>query len=127
MTVETQSLWPVDFGEPVQLTPLAILRQQGTALGEQTKNIVVGRVATNGDANMFYHTFSVYCSPLNYQVPLYMVSHGIDLYPATVSLPTGDNKQIAKDPEELKQILKKMFASPETKKIIASLLAQSRQ
>ncbi len=127
MSVETASLWPTDFGEQVLLTPIAVLRQQGAALGEQTKNIVVGRVQTTGDAATFYQTFAVYCAPLGYQTPLFQVRHGIDLYPAIVALPTGEDQRTANNPDELKAILKEQFARPSTKKIIASLLAQSRQ
>lgn len=128
MPVETVSLWPADFGESVLLTPVAILRQQGAALGEQTKNIVIGRVTTGGNRNEFLQTFFIYCAPLGYQTPLFSVKHGIDLYPASVYLANEEPvEQTAANPDELKAILKEVFARPKTKKIIASLLAQSRQ
>ena len=128
MSVETASLWPADFGEFPLLTPLAILRQQGAALGEQTKNIVYGRVATRSNADQFSQWFSIYCAPLVYSTDLIVVYHGIDLYPARV-LVVGEETsgQTASTPDELKAILKEIFARPRTKKIIASLLAQSRQ
>src|SRR4051812_18865577 len=126
MSVETASLWPVDFGEPVVLTPLAILRQQGAALGEQTKNIVIGRVTTTGNGAEFVQVFSVYCAPLGYQARLFSVKHGIDLYPAQVHLDIEENKeQTASTPEELKGVLRGIFAHAKTKKLIASLLVQS--
>jgi hypothetical protein len=130
MTVDNSSLWPTDFGEPVLLTPLAILRQQGAALGVQTSNIVVGRVDTRGDGDGFMQLFSVYCAPLDYQIALVIVRHGIDLYPATVSTASIGSEfstQTAADPEQLRAVLRDIFALPKTKKIIASLLAQSRQ
>jgi hypothetical protein len=128
MPVETASLWPVDFGEPVLLTPLAILRQQGAALGDQTKNIVVGRVVTrSGDNDGFMQIFSLYCAPLGYQTDPLVVKHGIDLYPATVFMIGEDASQSAADPSQLQTILKDMFARPRTKQKIASLLARSRQ
>ncbi len=128
MPVETASLWPVDFDEPVLLTPLAILRQQGAALGEQTKNIVVGRVFTTGEGDTFAHRFSVHCAPLLFQTELIIVKHGTDLYPATVIVANEQGPYpTAASPEDLMRLLKDVFAQPKTKKIIASLLAQSRQ
>lgn len=127
MTVETANLWPVDFGEPALLTPLAILRQQATALGAVTNNIVVGRVATRSQGEGFVHHFSLYCSPLAYEANFLLVRHGIDLYPANVQIFNDANGRTANDPDQLRAILKEMFANERTKKIIASLLAQSRQ
>ena len=129
MSVETISLWPTDFGEQLDvLTPLAILRQQGAVLGEQTKNIVVGRVHTLSEGDTFVQRFSVHCPPLGYQTDLIMVKHGIDLYPATVVIANEQGPfEDAGNPEELKTLLKKVFARPKTRKIIASLLAQALQ
>lgn len=129
MSVETVSLWPTDFGERSDvLTPLAILRQQGSILGEQTKNIVFGRVSTSSEGDTFVQQFSVQCPPLGYSTNLIAVKHGIDLYPATVILANEQGPyQDARNSEELKAILKDIFARPKTKKTIASLLAQSLQ
>ena len=128
MSVETASLWPMDFGEIVMLTPLAILRQQGAALGEQTKNIVIGRVTTQSEGDTFVQRFSLYCAPLGYQTELIAVKHGIDLYPATVVVANEQSLHpSANNPEELKGVLKEIFARPKIKKTIASLLVQSRQ
>ena len=129
MPVETVSLWPADFGERSDLlTPLAILRQQGAILGAQTKNIVLGRVSTLSEGDTFVQRFSVHCPPLGYHTELFSVKHGIDLYPATVVFANeqGQNRE-AGNPEELKGILKEVFARPKTTKTIASLLAQSLQ
>ena len=129
MTVENSSLWPTDFGERSGLlTPLAILRQQGSMLGEQTKNIVIGRVSTQSEGETFVQRFSVYCPPLGYQTELIAVKHGIDLYPAAViAAHESGPYPSAANPDELKAILKEVFARPKTKKTIASLLAQSLQ
>ena len=121
------SLWPTDFGEVAVLTPVAILRQQGAALGQQTQNIVVGRVNTAGDGQLFYQNFSLYCSPLGYETHLLQVRHGIDLYPAEILLTGDPSPRTAANPDELQMKLKQVFAHERTKRIIASLLAQSKQ
>jgi hypothetical protein len=128
MPATKNSLWPESFGEVALLTPVAILREQGVALGEQTKNIVVGRVHTAGEEQQFYQNFELYCAPLGYRVHLLQVRHTIDLYPATIFV-TGeapDASLSASTPDEFKEKLKEVFARPKTKKIITSLLAQSK-
>jgi hypothetical protein len=136
MAVEAVSLWPTEFGEVGQMTPIAILRQQGAALGQLTQNIVVGRVRTDHDGEQFVHRFSLYCAPLGYSIDLLVVKHGVDLYPALINVApqiiqvpsyTDAAGDMAKDPERLKQILREIFSREKTKQIVASLLAQSRQ
>jgi hypothetical protein len=125
---EIASLWPTDFGEVAVLTPVAVLRQQGAALGQQTQNIVYGRVQTVGDGQLFYQNFSLYCAPLTYETHLLQVTHGIDLYPAQVIVSGEPSPPLtAASPDELKERLKEVFAREKTKKTIASLIAQSKQ
>jgi hypothetical protein len=121
------SLWPVDFGEIPELTPVAILRQQGAALGQQTQNIVVGRVYTHATADGFRQQFVLYCSPLAYQIDLLFVDHGIDLYPASIQVVGEKEPVVAANPDIFSDKLREVFSSPTTRKIIASLLAQSKQ
>lgn len=124
------SLWPTDFGEIKVLTPVTILRQQGMALGQQTQNIVVGRVSTQPSAVGFRHAFSLYCPPLGYSIQLFVVFHGVDLYPAKIRVGAeGEEGSTieAANPEEFSEKLKQVFAAPKTKQIVSSLLAQSKQ
>jgi hypothetical protein len=128
MSQASVSLWPPEFSDVGVMTPIGILRQQAAALGEQTQNIVIGRVKTRGNAQNFLHRFSLWCAPLGYEVDLLEVSHGIDLYPAEVVFIAGPPyKNTASDADQLKVQLREVFASETTKKIVGSLLAQSRQ
>jgi hypothetical protein len=104
-SINNDSLWPTDFGEVSDIPPLVILRQQGTALGELTQNIVVGRVETLAHPGGFDQRFFLYCGPLGIGLPLLQVRHRI----------------------ELKEKLRGIFARQKTKEIIASLLAQSKE
>jgi hypothetical protein len=123
-----QNLWPTDFEEPPVLTPVAILRQQGQALGQRTQNIVVGRVKTYTIPQGFRQTFELWCAPLGYATEFLWVDHGIDLYPATIHVPGQEGQPMgAGNPDELGEKLKQVFASARSKKIIGSLLAQSKQ
>ena len=128
-----QNLWPTDFPKTDVLTPVAILRQQGAALGERTKNIVVGRVVTMPSENGFAHTFKLYCSPLGYSRDLFVVQHDDEpLYPVKIKyLPEpaakGFKTLTADTPEEFSERLREIFTKDKTKNIVASLLAQSTQ
>jgi hypothetical protein len=129
---QIQNLWPTDFGEVKQKTPVSILREQGRALAERTENIVVGRVESGAGqgGDQFKHYFYLYCPPLGYQIGLLYVEHGIDLYPASIFEITdrGPQELIRVDtPEQFTVRLKEMFAQDKVKRIIASLIAQSKE
>lgn len=126
MTATLQNLWPTDFGKEEQLAPVAILRQQGNALGERTQNIVVGRVTTAGNPTGFRHHFILYCPPLAYQIAILDVEHSLDFYPAKITL-VGQPGVAANNPEEFAKRLEEAFASEQVKKVVRSLLAQSKQ
>jgi hypothetical protein len=127
MSDKIMSLWPTDFGTIPEPTPISILRQQGVLLGEQTSNIVVGRVVTRGSGANFLQMFSLFCPPLGYSIDLLYVSHGVELYPATVNIVAGEGPTLsANNANELREHLKNLFALPKTRAIIASLIAQSQ-
>jgi hypothetical protein len=126
MPAVVRNLWPNDFGQEETLAPVAILRQQGNALGERTQNIIIGRVNTHGNAVTFLHDFILFCPPLAYQVPILRVQHQLEFYPATIT-PDGQEPVTAADPDDFSDKLAKVFASEKVKKIIRSLLAQSQQ
>src|SRR6266404_3259380 len=95
MPATVANLWPADFGQDEKLAPVAILRQQAAALGERTKNIVVGRVNTSGNAQNFNQILYLYCPPVGYQIELVLVQHGIDFYPAKISVFGQENPPTA--------------------------------
>ncbi len=124
----SENLWPTDFGVIAERTPVAILREQAQALGERTSNIVVGRVQTTGDGSTrIYHQLNLYCGPLGFQMPFLAVDHDINLYPARIIV-AGEGGIIPVGNEaELTEHLKEIFSREKSKKVIASLIAQSKQ
>jgi hypothetical protein len=128
-----ENLWPTDFGELAQKTPVAILREQAQALGERTANVVVGRVASGAEGpGKFRHILNLYSAPLGYLTELLWIEHGIDLYPVEIRLTGYSNEPLndpvlAANPDEFNARLKEMFSREKTKKTIASLLAQSKE
>ena len=122
----SDNLWPTDFGTIGEKTPVSILREQGGALGARTGNTVLGRVVTGGATpGKFQQVFSIYCPPLSYQMKLFEVDHDIALYPANIFVDGIPDPFIANNPDEFTAHLKAIFSLDKTKKIIASLIAQS--
>jgi hypothetical protein len=127
------NLWPDDFGTTTITPPISILREQGRALGSRTGNIVVGRVIPlEAEPGRFSYRFDLWCAPLSYRIDLLTINHDIQMYPAeivTALIHPADsvNKLQAANPEELTRHLRDIFARDATKRVIASLIAQSRQ
>lgn len=124
----SENLWPEDFGTLTLETPVGMLREQATALGQRTSNIVVGRVLSESvGSGRFRHLFALYCAPLNYHAPFLAVEHEIDLYPVSLQVEgeSGPPLQAATS-EELAAKLKEIFSRPRTKQLVASLITQSR-
>ena len=139
-------LWPEDLQIVEPLTPVAILKQQAILLGKKTKNLVEGRVytvtvaanegslmaltafnksiASDSAHLMLVHNFDLVISTLgSYKYTLFTASHDINLYPVYVS---SDQKIKCENEEEFMQAIKRIFASEETRRVISSLIAQSK-
>ena len=128
-------LWPDDFGQESEPSPVSILRQQGMSLGQRTQNFVLGKVYSRGiDQKTFEHTFALYAPLLGYERPILGVSHGLGLYPARIALDPiltrgGDDSGTvyeAHSSAEFIDTLGKVLKSDETKEIVRALLAQTQ-
>ena len=122
-----ENLWPENFGELNVTTPVAILRENATGLGDRTKNIVVASVQPGSPSapDKFRYLLYLRSGMLNYQMPLLYIEHGIELYPVEIRVEGVPDVQ-ATNPEELLTRLKEIFSSEKTKKTIASLIAQAK-
>jgi hypothetical protein len=133
MSSAIDNLWPVDIAAVTEeMPPITILKQQSSLLGQMTRNIVEAEVETTStDIEGFLrHTLYLVAPALNfYRYPLIDVEHEVtSMYPANVKMSRSDTKQkkiLARDEKEFKDILKRVFADEETKKVIGALLAQS--
>src|SRR5262245_6469736 len=124
----SENLWPDDFGEIPLRTPVSILREQALALGQRTANIVVGRVLPgSAPTGRFRHCLQLVCAPLGYQSTFLEVDHDIELYPADIRLDGEQDPPIrAANPDDFSAKLREIFSREKTKRIIASLIAQSK-
>ncbi|MCI0690587.1 hypothetical protein L0337_01120 [candidate division KSB1 bacterium] len=139
-------LWPKDIGEQLQvIAPVSILRRHASLLGSKTNNLVEAKVVDFerelGDLYEFNYGFYITAPTLNrYSYKLFTISHNIDLYPVIIDVDAELKREIdpeneiykkieANSEDEMLQVLKKIFNSHKTKKIIGSLLTiiNSRQ
>lgn len=127
MATNPRDFWPSDINVlPDLQTPVSILREQASLLGEKTNNLVEAEVRSQGDkSSQFVHTFFLVAPALdNYRYPLFTVTHKVDLYPATISFASQGLQ--AENEVKFVEYLKKIFADEKTKKVIQALIAQSR-
>ncbi len=135
MSTAIDDLWPVEIASVTdEVPPVTILKQQASLLGQKTKNIVEAKVETtlSDIEGVLRHTLYLVAPALNfYRHPLLDVEHKVtSMYPAFFEMPRSDIKQkkfLARDEQEFKDGLKRVFADEETKKVIGALLAQSGQ
>ena len=124
-------LWPQELAaKPAQKAPGTILREQAALLGPRVNNLLEGRVETGPHPNSpkyFYHSFKIVVPALDfYQFELFSLSHGIkDFYPLDAAA-HGKGARLNTE-AELVEWMRAVFASPETKRIIGTLLAMVDQ
>lgn len=147
MASKVENLWPADVAASTKrLSPVAILRQQATLLGQRTKNIVEAEVETKGTdfQRRLQHWFYLVAPGLDfYKYPLFLIEHDpTKFYPLKViwdktgagassakkrpTLAERVKREFSADSEEaFKAHLKRIFADDQTKGVIQSLIDQS--
>jgi hypothetical protein len=102
-------------------TPLVILREQAALLGTKTKNLVEASVKTHANGDAFAHNFNLVVPALdNYTYNLFTITHGPSIYPISVLY---KSTQFETEQEFIEWLGAKL-SSPDTKRIVANLLAQ---
>jgi hypothetical protein len=125
---KAENLWPTEIEKiPDLRTPLTLLKEQASVLGDMTGRTVLGEVETHVmaiDINPFHHTFYLRVPSLdNYRYELLEVSHDVRLYPAQVRA-AGVSRQVSSE-DELKETLKGIFSSGETRNVLTGLVNQA--
>jgi hypothetical protein len=116
--------WPNDIGQTDMVTPLSILKEEASYLGPKTNQLVKAEVLTTPQPDgRFVHSFIITVPGLsNYRYQLFNLIHPITLYPAQLVW-RGVGTNIATQ-DDLTAKLREMIGAPETKQIVAALLAQ---
>lgn len=117
-------------------TPRSILREQAALLGGKTQHIVEASVQTRVSDDAFprsgylvktqvfdmslCHSFNLEVPALSYTYNLFVIYHGPWIYPVHV----GSQGPRFETEQEFIEWLSAKLSSPETKRIVANLLAQ---
>lgn len=124
----SEDLWPTNItAEPLDRPPLLILREQAEKLNEKTSNIIEAEVTADpfGDSESLYVRFVIKAPALGgYEFVLLTIIQPVDLYP--VRLEFEGSVWVANEETGFKQYLANCFNSARTRKIISSLIAQSK-
>ena len=127
MSLQPVSLWPQDLIVVGDKAPVTILREQATALGNQTKNLLEGYVERShlSTASVLFYTFQIIAPAVGgYKYDLFVITHDVvHMYPVLVSYQT--NETVCANEVEFRERLGHIFSSEHTLAVVRSLLAQS--
>ena len=125
MSTHSIDLWPNDFGTVGVKPPVTVFCEQATLLAKKTNGIVEAEVRTSTEGDQFSHRFSIVAPALGgYRYLLFTLDHDVNLYPSSMYF--QDNEQHVESEDVLIDILRTVFASDEAKRVIHSLIAQSK-
>jgi len=142
-------LWPSELSTVDQRSPLTILKEQASLLGEKTQNIVIAVLEDISGIwpwslknYPFKYGFQLTCPALgHYRFRLFSIGFDIDIYPVRFDLdsdvaeeiigethvePGMNGKFQASNEEEFIEILKRIFSSRKTARVIRALLSQAK-
>ena len=119
-------LWPDDLSVADVVPPVVILRQQASLLGKKFKYVIEGEVQSDELGGNFVHSLYIVAPALgDYHYLLCRVTHDIEPYPLRI-IDVKDLQQIpCKDEQEFIKELGNIFQSEWTRRVMASLIAQS--
>ena len=113
-------------------TPTQILKEQATQLTDLTKGVLQGDVSVRQSSGKFLLQLAIQAPFVdNYEYVALYASHSLDLYPVTVAAGWEDKyhpktKVDCANREEFETTIGGILSSDRIRRVIASLLAQSR-
>ncbi len=148
-------LWPNELSTVDQRSPLTILKEQASLLGEKTQIIVIAELENftlkgplRARKYPFKYSFMLTCPALgNYRFRLFSIAHDVSMYPVSFDLdqdvaqeifqgeliikdvqvePGKDGTFRASNEEEFIEILKRIFSSRKALQVIRALLSQAK-
>jgi hypothetical protein len=133
-------LWPDIKSVPKQKTPNIILQEQASLLKEKTNNIVEAETRRRSIPPFdkiaklsFMYDFFIKAPSLKYQYKLFTIMHDVFLYPTYFDIDSEIEQEIlsgkqgsikADNESEYLDILRMIFNSSKTIKIIQSIISQ---
>lgn len=127
-TTAIPDLWPDDIAQVNAIPPLTVLQEQARMLAEKTGRLVCASVESAAERSQsFYHSFTLVAPSLgNYSARLFRVKHGVHFYPLEILTDVDGPNFRATSQDDFVRALSEIFSSPPVKKIVQSLIAQSR-
>jgi hypothetical protein len=122
----TNSLWGTIPLDSTIKPPIAILKEQATALTEQTGGLLEGRVFSETIGSRFYGYLDIYVPTIGYAYRVLNIAHEILFYPVSISSEVTNRRRDAADESALLKALNEILSSPEVHKVVVALLAQAR-
>lgn len=125
----TENLWG-DLPKPESLkSPKKLLQEQAELLSQMTDDHLRGHVNTETTEGRIIHELEIIAPYINnYTVTVLRIVHGAVIYPAEVIQTIAPSRALlCNDFNTLRDGLKILLQSGETKKLISSLLTQSRE
>ncbi len=127
MATNELDLWPSEIATlPSIQTPITILKEQSSLLGQKTNNLVEAEVKSNDAGNgRVAISFNLVAPALNsYRYQLFQVlHHAVEIYPLTIDF--SNTAYTVKNLDQLIDQLKMIFSDEKTIRVIQSLKAQS--
>lgn len=127
MSISPRNLWPEDVAVTDAVAPVAILKEQASLLGQQTRNLVEARVTQRHSSKFdFCYYFELVAPALeNYIYRLFQILHNIEFYPVWIDFYEDSPIEVQSEDEFMLE-LERVFSSEKTKRIISSLISQSK-
>lgn len=126
MATHTADFWPDAIGQANKRTPVALLREQATALGEKTRYVVTAEVESSISGKDFIHDLYLVAPSLHYRYQLLTIRHPLFFYPMKVTTPDSFNWEDVESEEAFVAWLKGILASDKTRRVIQALIDQSQ-
>jgi len=128
--MSTKSLWgQLPATEGIR-TPTQVLKEQATVLSDMTSGVLQGDVSVNRTGDQFSLSLDIVVPALdNYHYNAAVATHGVELYPVTLRSGWDYSKESrlkCADEREFEKALEQILSSEKVRRVIASLLAQSR-
>ncbi len=117
------SFWVIPDAAAIR-TPLSILREQASALTQQTHGVLVGEAATKSEGDKLVVSLDVVVPGLNdYRYRVLTYRQPLEMYPGHFR-DSGDVMQIIGNETSFVEAVKGALSSQKVKNVLTSLLAQ---
>lgn len=127
--MDDENLWGnLDLGEPIT-TPAEILKHQAAFIGAMTNNVVQAIVEPIASVPNFRYDFNLLVAALdNYRYGLFVVYHGITMYPLSIITQYEQSaREIQCQNEDyFRNSLREILSSAPVHGLVQSLYAQAR-